>query len=51
MLKQLAREKHGFQTLNENGDIIYTGNLSDKEYEVFEKRWTVFSKYFWCLWD
>ena len=40
MLKQLAREKHGFQTLNENGDLIYTGNLSDKEYDVFEKRWT-----------
>lgn len=40
MLKQLAKKKHGFQTLDENGDLIQTGNLSDKEYEVFEKRWT-----------
>ena len=40
MLKQLAKKKHGFQQLDENGEFIYKDKLSDEEYEIFEKRWT-----------
>ena len=40
MLKQLARKKFGFQTLDDKGNLIYINNLSDEEYKIYEKRWT-----------
>ena len=40
MLKQLAKKTHGFQTLDENGNIIQTNNLTDEDAEMYEKRWT-----------
>ena len=40
MLKQLAKKKHGFQTLDEDGNLVQIDNLSDEEYEMYEKRWT-----------
>lgn len=39
MLKQLAKNTHGYQTLDENGDIIYTGNTPKEESEMYAKRW------------
>ena len=39
MLKQLAKIKHGFHTLDENGDFIYKEKLTTEESELFDKRW------------
>lgn len=39
MLKQLAKNAHGYQTLDENGDIIHTGDTSKEESEMYAKRW------------
>ena len=39
MLKQLAKTSHGFQTLDENGDLIYKEKFSDEEYDLYDKRW------------
>lgn len=40
MLKQLAKKTHGFQTLDENGNIIQTNALTDEDFGMYEKRWT-----------
>ena len=39
MLKQLAKNGYGYQTLDENGDIIYTDDTLKEESEMYAKRW------------
>ena len=42
MLKQLAKNTHSFQTLDENGEIIYKDfkeSFTEKESEMYSKRW------------
>lgn len=40
MLRQLAKEHHGYQILDENGDFADKGNITHEESEVYNKRWT-----------
>lgn len=40
MLKQLAREKHGFQTLDEKGNYVDVELLTEEDYDLYDKRWT-----------
>lgn len=42
MLKQLAKDAHGYQMLNENGDFVekdYRDSYSEEESEMYAKRW------------
>lgn len=40
MLKQLAKEHHGYQILDENGEIVHKENITHEEAEVYNQRWT-----------
>ena len=40
MLKQLAKKHHGYQILDENGNVIDKDDITHEEAEVFDKRWT-----------